>query len=34
LGLGIILSFFSAVMVTRLMIVVWIQRVKPKSVSL
>lgn len=34
LGLGIILSFFSAVMVTRLMIVLWIQRAKPKSVSL
>ncbi len=34
LGLGIILSFFSAVMVTRLMIVLWIRRVKPKTVTL
>jgi len=34
LGLGIILSFFSAVMVTRLMIVLWIRRVKPKTIAL
>jgi protein-export membrane protein SecD len=34
LGLGIILSFFSAVMVTRLMIVLWIRRAKPKMVTL
>ncbi len=34
LGLGIILSFFSAVMVTRLMIILWIRRVKPKTVTL
>ena len=34
LGLGIILSFFSAVMVTRLMIILWIRQVKPKTVTL
>jgi protein-export membrane protein SecD len=34
LGLGIVLSFFSAVMVTRLMIVLWIRRAKPKMVIL
>lgn len=34
LGLGIILSFFSAVMVTRLMIVLWIRQAKPKMVTL
>jgi protein-export membrane protein SecD len=34
LGLGIILSFFSAVMVTRLMIIFWIRKAKPKTVTL
>jgi len=34
LGLGIILSFFSAVMVTRLMIILWIRRAKPKTITL
>ena len=34
LGLGISLSFFTAVMVTRLMIVLWIRRAKPKMVTL
>jgi len=34
LGLGIILSFFSAVMVTRLMIVLWLQRARPRAVNL
>ncbi len=34
LGLGIILSFFSAVMVTRLMIILWIRQAKPKTVTL
>ena len=34
LGLGIIISFFSAVMVTRVMIVLWMRRAKPKSINL
>lgn len=31
LGLGIITSFFTAIMVTRLMVVVWLRKVKPSS---
>jgi protein-export membrane protein SecD len=34
LGLGIITSFFTAVMVTRLMVVTWFQRVKPKALAI
>ena len=34
LGLGIITSFFTAVMVTRLMVVTWFQAVRPKQLSL
>jgi len=34
LALGIIISFFSAVMVTRALIVLWIRRAKPKALTL
>jgi SecD/SecF fusion protein len=34
LALGIIISFFSAVMVTRVLIVLWIRRAKPKAINL
>jgi preprotein translocase subunit SecD len=34
LGLGIITSFFTAVMVTRLMVVTWFQAVRPKQLAL
>ncbi len=34
LGLGIITSFFSAIMVTRLMVVLWIKKTNPKKVPI
>lgn len=34
LGLGIVTSFFTAVMVTRLMVVTWFQAVRPKQLAL
>jgi protein-export membrane protein SecD len=34
LGLGIITSFFTAVMVTRLMVVTWFQAVRPKQLAI
>ncbi len=34
LGIGIITSFFSAIMVTRLLVVLWIKKTNPKSVPI
>ncbi len=34
LGIGIITSFFSAIMVTRLMVVLWIKKTKPKTIPI
>ena len=34
LGLGVITSFFTAVMVTRLMVVTWMRRRRPKALTL
>jgi protein-export membrane protein SecD len=34
LGLGIITSFFSAIMVTRLIVVLWMRRARPKALTL
>lgn len=34
LGIGIMTSFFSAIMVTRLLVVLWLQKVKPKTVPI
>ncbi len=34
LGIGIMTSFFSAIMVTRLMVVLWLQKNKPKTISI
>ena len=34
LGLGVITSFFSAIMVTRLIVVTWMKRVRPKALTL
>lgn len=34
LGIGIITSFFSAIMVTRLLIVLWIQKFKPNTIPI
>ncbi len=34
LGLGIVTSFFTAVMVTRLMVVTWFQAVRPKQLAI
>ncbi len=34
LGIGIITSFFSAIMVTRLLVVLWIKKNKPKSIPI
>jgi len=34
LGLGIITSFFTAVMVTRLMVVNWLEMRRPKALAL
>jgi protein-export membrane protein SecD len=34
LGLGVITSFFTAVMVTRFMVVTWLQRARPKALTL
>ncbi len=34
LGLGIITSFFTAVMVTRLMVVTWLRAVRPKKLAI
>ena len=34
LGLGVITSFFTAVMVTRLIVVTWLRRMRPKALTL
>ncbi len=34
MGIGIMTSFFSAIMVTRLLVVLWLQKVKPKTVPI
>jgi len=34
LGLGIVTSFFTAVMVTRLMVVTWFEAWRPKQLAL
>jgi preprotein translocase subunit SecD len=34
LGLGVITSFFTAVMVTRLIVVTWLRRMRPKALVL
>tara|TARA_R110001592_G_scaffold20926_1_gene84528 strand:- start:1024 stop:2574 length:1551 start_codon:yes stop_codon:yes gene_type:complete len=34
MGIGIITSFFSAIMVTRLLVVLWLKRAKPKTVPI
>ena len=34
LGIGIVTSMFTAIMVTRLMVVTWLQRTKPKTLPL
>jgi preprotein translocase subunit SecD len=34
LGLGVITSFFTAVMVTRLLVVTWFRTLRPKKLAL
>jgi preprotein translocase subunit SecD len=34
LSLGVLISLFSAVLVTRLMIVLWLQRSRPKALPI
>ncbi|MGN7438828.1 MAG: protein translocase subunit SecD [Alcanivorax sp.] len=34
MGIGIVTSFFSAIMVTRLLVVLWLRKVKPKTVPI
>jgi preprotein translocase subunit SecD len=34
LSLGVITSLFSAILVTRLLIVTWVRRVKPKEIPI
>jgi protein-export membrane protein SecD len=34
LGVGIITSFFTAVMVTRLIVILWLQAVRPKRLAI
>jgi preprotein translocase subunit SecD len=34
LSVGVIISLFSAILITRLLIVAWLQRARPKSIPI